>query len=356
MLKRKPFMAAGGKGLPILFVLALGFSGCSRETPIYHQQGFVFGTMVEVTIAGVPKARAQKLAGHVLSDFDIMTHTLNAWKPGTLSRMNAIFALSPSKAAIAPGMIPILRDATRYSTQSGGLFNPSIGKLIQLWGFESDTITPRRPDPAQIAALVKANPQMTDIVIDGIQFYSKNPAVRVDLGGYAKGYALDIAAAYLRAQGVKNALINIGGNIIALGRHGDRPWEVGIQDPRKPGPIATLALHDGEAIGTSGDYQHYFIIDGVRYCHIIDPRTGYPAQGVQSVTVLTPPGPRAGVLSDVASKPPFIAGVQGWRAAARKMGVDQVMLIDDHGQIYLTAAMKKRLHFLEKGRAIHVVP
>ncbi len=349
-------MIISRKGLLILSVLALGFSGCSRETPIYRQQGFVFGTMVEVTIDGVPKARAQKLVGHILSSFDTMTHTLNAWKPGALSRMNAVFARSPAKATIAPGMAPILRNATRYAKQSGGLFNPAIGRLIRLWGFENDTIVPRRPNPAQIAALVKANPQMADVVIDGTQFFSKNPAVRIDLGGYAKGYALDIAAAYLRAQGVKNALINIGGNIIALGRHGNRPWEVGIQDPRKPGPIATLALYNGEAIGTSGDYQHYFIIDGVRYCHIIDPRTGYPAQGVRSVTVLTSPGPQAGTLSDVASKPPFIAGVQGWRAAARRMGVNNVMLIDDHGQIYLTAAMKKRLRFLEKGRVLHVVP
>ena len=121
-----------------------------------------------------------------------------------------------------------------------------------------------------------------------IQFYSTNPAVQLDLGGYAKGYALDVAAAILQAHGVKNALVNIGGNVIALGTHGDRPWRVGIQHPRKPGTLATLDLHDGEAIGTSGDYQRYFELDGKRYCHLIDPRTGHPAHGMQSVTVLIP--------------------------------------------------------------------
>ena len=111
--------------------------------------------------------------------------------------------------------------------------------------------------------------------------------MQLDLGGYAKGYALDRAAELLRKQGIHNALINIGGNVLALGQHGNRPWRVGIQHPRKPGALATLELHDGEAIGTSGDYQRYFMLGKVRYCHLIDPRSGYPMQGVQAVTVLT---------------------------------------------------------------------
>jgi thiamine biosynthesis lipoprotein len=197
---------------------------------------------------------------------------------------------------------------------------------------------------------------MSDVVIEGVQSYSKNPVVQLDLGGYAKGYALDVAAEYLRSQQVKGALINIGGNIMAVGTHGGQPWRVGIQHPRKPGAIAALDLADGEAIGTSGDYQRFFMLDGRRYCHLIDPRTGYPAQGVQAVTVVIPRQEHAGTLSDVASKPAFIAGVQGWRAAAKAMGADNAMLIDGRGEIHLTAAMKKRLEFQEKGLVLHEVP
>ena len=104
-------------------------------------------------------------------------------------------------------------------------------------------------------------------------------------------------------------------------------------------------MHDGEAIGTSGDYQRYFDLAGHRYCHIINPVTGWPAQGVEAVTVLIPPGPRAGVLSDLASKPPFIAGVSGWESAARRMRVTAAMLIDDRGRVYMTPEMRKRLRF-----------
>lgn len=328
----------------LLLLIAAALAGCGRD-PLYTQESYVFGTRVVVSVYGEKEALARSVSAQVLRDFDQIHRTLHAWEPGTLERMNGIFPLSPGEAAIAPGMIPIIQDATRYSEQSQGLFNPAIGNLIRLWGFQSDSYTPRLPDPEKINELVRANPQMRDIVIDGILFHSKNPAVRLDLGGYAKGYALDIAASYLRSQGIKNALINIGGNILALGQHGDRPWRVGIQHPRAAGPIATVDLRDGEAIGTSGDYQRYFDLDGKRYCHIIDPRSGWPVQGVQAVTVLIPPSANAGRLSDVASKPVFIAGDQGWRAAAQRMGVADVMYIDGRGKVQLTPGMKQRLHF-----------
>ncbi len=330
------------RSISLLALFAL--AGCSKP-PLYTQESYVFGTRVEVSVYGEPQARAQRVTAHVLGIFDRMHHQLHAWEPGTLSQMNAVFRASPERADITPEMAAIIRDATRYSEQSGGSFNPAIGNLIHLWGFQSDQFQAKLPDPAAIAALVAANPQMRDIVISGKQFYSDNPAVRLDLGGYAKGYALDVAAAYLHSQGIRNALINIGGNIMALGQHGDRPWRVGIQHPRKPGPVATLELRDGEAIGTSGDYQRYFEVNGKRYCHIIDPRTGWPAQGVEAVTVLIPPAPHSGTLSDVASKPLFIAGVKGWRRAAQQMGVAEAMLIDSDGRVHLTPAMQKRLNF-----------
>lgn len=184
---------------------------------------------------------------------------------------------------------------------------------------------------------------------------SRNRAVKLDLGGYAKGYALDRAAAILKQQGIRNALINIGGNVLALGAHGSRAWRVGIQHPRHPGPIATLELHDGEAIGTSGDYQRYFELDGKRYCHLIDPRTGHPVQGVEAVTILTH-GAHAGLLSDAASKPLFISGATDWLTAARRTQLDEALLIDDQGVVHLTAAMQKRLKFTDDSTVRKIEP
>ena len=338
-----------------LVVTLLALAGCGRE-PLHQSQAYVFGTLVDISIYGESEPRARALSAHVQQEFQRLHDQLHAWKTGSeLDRLNDAFAAGKT-AEISPELAGMLKDATRFSEQSGGLFNPAIGHLIQLWGFQRDEFSPVRPGPAEIQKWVAANPSMADIEVENNQAASRNPAVKLDLGGYAKGWALDLAADYLRQQGVKGALVNIGGNIIAVGKHGERPWRVGIQHPRQPGPLATLELPDGWAIGTSGDYQRFFELDGQRYCHIIDPRSGRSAQGVQAVTILVPRGPHAGTLSDVTSKPLFISGLSGWRKAAADMGIARALLVDDKGAIHLTQAMKQRLNFTEKNVALEELP
>jgi thiamine biosynthesis lipoprotein len=336
-----------------ILLLILLLTACGKE-PLYHEQGYVFGTLVDVSIYGEDEAKARAAVGEVLGEFQRLHDLLHAWQPSELSELNAAIAKGERKA-VSPELAAMLRDAAQLSGQSGGLFNPAIGGLIGAWGFQSDEFQPVLPEAEKIAALVAANPRMSDLVFDGDKVGSRNPAVQLDLGGYAKGHALDRAAELLRERGMHNALVNIGGNVMALGRHGDRPWRVGIQHPRKSGALATLELRDGEAVGTSGDYQRYFELDGRRYCHLIDPRSGDPVQGVQAVTILTR-GPRAGLLSDGASKPLFVAGKDGWRAAAQRMGLPEAMLVDGEGVIHLTAALRKRLEFADKGIRVEVSP
>ncbi|HZV98090.1 MAG TPA: FAD:protein FMN transferase [Methylophilaceae bacterium] len=336
----------------LAFLLACGLLNGCRE-PLYQNQGYVFGTLVDISIYGESEQRAHELTDHVLADFQSLHHRLHAWqKDSDLSRINQAFSESNKPIPISAELAHIIRDASALSVQSGGLFNPAIGGLIQQWGFQRDEFSAVKIDDPAIAKLIKAKPQMTDIVLSGNTAYSTNPAVKLDLGGYAKGYALDRASAYLRNQGVKNALVNIGGNIIAIGKHGDRAWRVGIQHPRHSGAIATLALEDGWAIGTSGDYQRYFELGGKRFCHIIDPRTGYPAQGTQAVTILVPPGLNAGTLSDVASKPIFISSPAQRKTAAQAMNIDEFLVIDGQGKIFASPGMRKRLQWVEK----NVVP
>lgn len=338
--------------LSIVAVLVL--AACEGKEPLYQEQGYVFGTLVDVSIYGEPEPRARQAANEVMREFQRLHDMLHAWQPSELSELNAAFAKGES-AAISAELVAMLQDAAQLSQQSQGMFNPAIGELVQLWGFHADEFKPVQPDEKQISKLVAANPQMSDISVVQGRAQSTNKSVQLDLGGYAKGYALDRAAELLRKQGIHNALVNIGGNVIAIGRHGKRPWRVGIQHPRKSGALATLDLLDGEAIGTSGDYQRYFMLGNVRYCHLIDPRSGYPMQGVQAATVVTR-GARAGVLSDAASKPLFIAGARGWRAAATQMGVSDAMLVDGQGNIQLTAELQKRLEFVDKFAHPQVVP
>jgi FAD:protein FMN transferase len=336
----------------VVAVMLLG--ACEGKEPVYQEQGYVFGTLVEVSVYGETEPRAKQAVSEVMQEFQRLHDMLHAWKPSELSEMNAAFAKGESMA-ISAELVAILQDATQFSIQSNRLFNPAIGGLVQLWGFHTDEFKPVEPDEKQVAQWVAANPQMSDITIVRGRAQSDNKFVQVDLGGYAKGYALDRAAELLRKQGIHNALINIGGNILALGLHGGRPWRVGIQHPRKSGALATIELHDGEAIGTSGDYQRYFMVGEVRYCHLINPRSGYPMQGVQAVTILTR-GPRAGVLSDASSKPLFLSGASGWREAAKQMNLSEAMLVDGQGHIHLTAELQKRLEFTDNNIHPQVEP
>jgi len=319
-------------------------TGCTP--PLHKQQSYVFGTLVEITVYGEATEKAQQVSNHVLRDFDALHQTLHAWQPSALEQINNALAKAsaakPAHINVPPTLTPLLQDARRLSILAEGLFDPAIGNLVRLWGFHADSFEPQRPQATEISRLVNARASMTALHLDGDTLHSTNPALRLDLGGYAKGYALDRAAAYLKSQQVDNALINIGGNILALGSKGGQPWKVGIQHPRRAGALAMLALQDGEAIGTSGDYQRYFELDGKRYCHLIDPRSGWPANQAQAVTVIAR-GKHAGTLSDVASKPLFIAGPDDWRRLAEKMGIVEALFIDANGNISTTPSMAKRL-------------
>ena len=338
-------------------LLALAFTllaACTKE-PIYRQQSYVFGTLVEVTIWGENDAHAQDLTGKVLREFDRLHKELHAWQPSALTKVNDAIAKGEA-IETTPELAAILKDAAKLSTQSNGAFNPAIGKLIALWGFQSDEFKPVIPDAEKIKALVNAKPSMADLQFEGAKISSKNRDVKIDLGGYAKGYALDRAVEILKKGGTQNALINIGGNIIAMGERGNRPWRIGIQHPRKPSAIAAMDLYNGEAIGTSGDYQRYFEKDGKRYCHVIDPATGTPVENVQSVSVVSKRGAQAGVMSDVASKPIFIASTEKWRDASRTMGIDLVLRVDSKGGVDVTTLMAKRLTFDDKKITIRETP
>ena len=339
---------AGGlraAGAWLLIALAVLLAGCARER-LHQQESYVFGTRVELLTWDASEDKARGAMAEVLREFDRLHRAYHAWEPSELTALNDAIAAGRRGIPVSPELAAMLADAQRLAATGDELFNPALGQLIALWGFHTDTFTPHRPDPARLAALVAARPQMADLSIAGNTVTSRNPAVQLDLGGYGKGYALDRAAAILKAHGVGNALINIGGNVLALGSKGEAPWRVGIQHPREPRPLASLPLRDGEAIGTSGDYQRFFEMDGERYCHLLDPRSGRPARGTQAVTVLITPRPGAGTLSDAASKPVYLGG-EAWRDYARRFGIDHALRVDADGRIQVTRALHDRLQYGE---------
>jgi len=338
----------------LTFVACLCLAACGR-TPLQEQQAYVFGTRVEVIVVSAEAEQGRRAIAAVLREFDRLHRAYHAWQASELTALNLAIA-EGHPHQVSPELAAFVAEAKQFSQQGDYLFDPGIGQLIQLWGFQSDEFKAEVPPAADIAAWLANKPSIADITVNGDTITSSNRNVALDFGGYLKGVALDRAADILRAQGVRNALINIGGNVMALGSKEGRKWRVGIQHPRQPGPLATVELEDGEAIGTSGDYQRFFEVDGRRYAHLLDPRSGFPADHTQAVTVLIPAGRKAGTLSDAASKPIFIIGPEGWRAMARKLEIGLVLRVDRDSRIFVTEAFRQRLEFVGQPPPLTVLP
>jgi len=323
-------------------LLALTVSGCElRKEPIFHDQFFAFGTLIEVSLYGVEPQIANALCGNIEQDFIDMHASWHAWQPGALSSLNDhLSSLEPSTTD--PSILPLLIEAGRLSQQSKGLFNPVIGNLIALWGFHDNPLpVGTLPDSTAIKHLVEKAPAVSDITIGDDLITSVNPSVAYDMGGFAKGYAIDRAIDRLRAAGVENAIINAGGDLRVIGQHGERPWRIGIRHPRENSILASIEVSGDTSVFTSGDYERFFEVDGKRYHHIIDPRTGYPATSTTSVTVIHSDAATA----DAAATALFVAGPDRWLSTARNMGIRHVMLIDKQGTVHMNPAMQSRIHF-----------
>lgn len=326
----------------VSLLLVLAASGCSpHKDPVFHDQFFAFGTLIEVTMYGSEPQLAESVCRQIEQSFMDMHANWHAWQPGPLLSLNKRLAkLEPT--TIEPSLLPLLKEANSLSRLSTGLFNPVIGNLIALWGFHDNALPiGTLPDNTAIEELVAQTPSVDDITIDDTLITSHNPAVAYDLGGFAKGYAIDRAIEQLRKSGIQNAIINAGGDLRAIGQHGDRPWRIGIRNPREPGILASIEVSGDASVFTSGDYERFFETAGKRYHHIIDPRTGYPASSTAAVTIIHSDAATA----DAAATALFVAGPDEWLSTARNMGIRYVMLIDTQGTIHMNPAMQSRIHF-----------
>ncbi|VAX09208.1 FAD:protein FMN transferase [hydrothermal vent metagenome] len=330
----------------LILIFILSSSACQQASREYKQTQLVFGTLVNITLRDIDPALAQKSFAQIRLDLDFMHEVWHPWKPGPLGRTNALLATGGWFSA-NPSVIPVFEKGRELAALTDNLFNPAIGKLIALWGYHQDD-PPNGPPPSKAAIdqLLAHHPRMADIEFDGLRMRSLNPAVQLDFGAMGKGLAIDRIIDYLRSQGINNAVINAGGDLKVIGSHGDRPWRIGIRHPRPKGDntvLAALEVNDGESVFTSGDYERFYIYEGRRYHHIIDPRTGYPADQTTSVTVIH----NDAASADAAATALFIAGPDGWQAIARKMQLRYVMLVDKNGQIIMTPAMAERINLID---------
>jgi thiamine biosynthesis lipoprotein len=322
-----------------LILPAVQLAGCSNSENVFHERFFALGTLIEISIYGEDPTLAARASDQLEQDLLTLQARWHAWLPGALSNINEQLA-TLQVSTPDPDILPLLQEAHRLSKLSRGLFNPVIGQLVAQWGFHDNPLPiGTLPDSDAIAALVAQAPTVEDISLTATRLASRNPAVRYDLGAFAKGYAIDRAIEQLREFGIENAIVNAGGDLRAIGQHGDRPWRIGIRQPRKSGILASIESDGDTSVFTSGDYERFFEVDGKRYHHILDPRSGYPADRTISVTVVHDNAATA----DAAATALFVAGPEEWVEIARSMHIRLVMLIDSHGVIHMNPAMQSRL-------------
>lgn len=343
------------KLIPFILLLSLLVSGCGDSESARQAKFYAFGTEIDVSLYGVDADTAANTVDALEQAFNNVNDTWHAWQPSTLTRINQAIARGET-INIKPEVAAVIAEAATYARESQHLFNPAAGKLFEIWGFHQDNWFESRPPPSQneIKAWLNSAPTMENIQIQNGVLKSRNKAVKLGFGGFAKGTAVDTAIEALKMQGISNAIINIGGDLRAIGRHGDRPWRIGIRHPRKEGGmLASVAIKDDESVFTSGDYERYFAYEGKRYPHILDPRTGYPARDNISVTVIH----RQAARADAAATALVVAG-KDWPQIAASLGIDHVMLMRADGQIEMTPAMAEqvRLSDPEQDPLIRQVP
>jgi thiamine biosynthesis lipoprotein len=323
----------------VLLALSWLLAACSQNSASRQHQLTVFGTVVDITIHDADSDAAYKAITSITNKFEAMHYDWHAWKPGVLVTLNQAIARNKT-FVVTSETASVINKAKMLARQSDDLFNPAIGQLIALWGFHADT-RPSGPPPdiGTIRALVRLQPRMSDLVINGNKISSSNPAVQLDFGGFAKGVAVDRAIEILMQHGINNAIVNAGGDLRAIGRHGDRLWRVGIRHPGSDGIVAAIETEGDESVFTSGNYERYREHMDRRYAHIIDPRDGMPIEHVTSATVIHGDGATA----DAAATALVVAGPKHWHRIAKQMGIKYAMLIDEQGNIYANPAMLKRL-------------
>jgi len=340
-------MRADPRSAIVGLAACIAVASCSPAPSEVKDRFFALGTVVELTLYDVDPRLAAAAGALARERLDL---AMQRWSPtmdgGELAELNQALR-ERGQASLTPMLAAEVARSLALSESSGGRFDPAIGGLVALWGFQDESRADGPPpSEAEIAALLAHSPFHRQLTMQpgGI---SATAPVQLDLGGFAKGLAAADLADALRALGVCDGIVNLGGDLVALGRHGDRPWRVAIRDPRAVAAIAALDVSDGEAVFTSGDYERGFEYRGRWYHHILDPATGYPSTGLRSVTVVHTEAD----LADAAATALMVAGPQHWREVAAAMGVALVMVVDDQGGIGMTDAMTDRIELINHAPA-----
>ncbi len=327
----------------LAIILAVGAIACGTPAPVashpVERSRQAMGSLLRLSAWTTDEASAVAAFDQAFREFDRLESLLSIWKPGSdVVRLNDAAGLAP--VAVSPDTMTVLEAAAQASEWTGGKFDITFGTLTGLWKFDHDQDNTIPDQRAIEARLPLVDYRLVRVDRAARTAYLARAGTRIHLGGIGKGYAVDRAAAILRERGLSDFLIQSGGDLYVAGLNDGAPWKLAIADPRGSGgqSFATLEMSNG-TFSTSGDYERFFIKDGVRYHHLIDPDSGRPAAGTRSVTIVTD----SAMLADVLSTGVFIMGPVAGMALIERLPQVEGVIVSAANQVAISSGLKGRL-------------
>jgi thiamine biosynthesis lipoprotein len=295
------------------------------------------GTLVSFTVVARNEAVAHAAATAGFAEIRRLEELLSTWIPTSeLSQVNAAAGVKP--VHVSPETLTVVQRAMQAAEMTDGGFNIAIGPAVEAWSVTDGQRIPTESELDALRPLVDLQAVHVDVREQTI--YLGKAGMRIDVGGIGKGYAADQAVEALRRAGAIAGVVALSGDIKTFGRlPGGKMFPVGIQHPREEGTVlAWIDLQD-EAISTAGDYERFFERDGVRYHHILDPRTLQPARRCQSVTVIA----REGVWADGLDTGIFVMGVELGMRLVEALPDVEAIIVDVEGHVYVSSGLRDRI-------------
>jgi thiamine biosynthesis lipoprotein len=323
-------------GAILLCILSASLAGCgtSPQAESYRSSQFLFDTEVYIEAYG---SGAEAAGIKAMTAMAALDKALDIYDPESeLARINSSAGITPQR--VSADTFAVVQEAIEMAQLTGGYYNPAVGPLVELWrGAKEDEVL---PEPNEIERLLP----LTDS--RAVELNSKNQTIflsisgmSLDLGGIAKGYAVEQAVSILRQAGISSAMVVAGGNVYAIGKKPDGTfWRVGIRNPLEvKGVMGYIEIRD-EGVDTAGDYERFYTVDGRKYGHILNPYTGYPPEDVTSCTVLADDP----TLADALATAVVAMGLEQGMAFLEKTPGVEGMIIDAKGGRHFTQGFENR--------------
>lgn len=304
------------------------------DEPVVERDASLMGTDVHILVLTEDRDGAERAIDEALAEIRRIEDLMTDWRDDSpLSAINLAAGAAPVKTSRE--IVDLLLESVRASDLTGGKFDVTYAGAGRLWDFAAPN--PSLPDPEAVrAGAARVDYRRMRIDAEALTVFLPEAGMRIGLGGIAKGYAVDRAARILRDRGFRDFAVKAGGDMIVRGRREGRLWWVGVRHPRRRGENVAILPVSNVAISTSGDYERFFEIDGKRYCHILDPDTGYPVDHCQGVTILA----KTSTWADALSTGVFVLGPERGMDLIESLPDVEGMILDALGEIHVSSGLR----------------